>query len=282
MHSQNSFTLTVELTRRSIRINNPVLSILLITLLFLAVSFRSSAQSAPAKVEVPDWALPGSSTHTQVPPPAGFHRAPRTNNTPIGIFTGQSDVGAALVPGSSSYNASSKQYTIVSAGYNVWYQRDEFRYLWVKMSGDVSLAADIDFPNTAGYGDRKGFVIIRQSLDDDSKEAVVALHGGGLLHMAWRAEKGNLMTEIRINNRKGLPDLVTGHVGRIGIQKHGDSFALFVSADGEPMRQAGEAIQLHLDQPFYVGIGFCSHLPAQTDTAVFSKVFLENKAGVMH
>ena len=52
------------------------------------------------------------------------------------------------------------------------------------MSGDVSLAADVNFPDTAGYGDRKAVVIIRQSLDDDSKEAMVALHGAGLMHLA--------------------------------------------------------------------------------------------------
>ena len=111
--------------------------VVLLSILILCVSsFKAYAQSAPAKVEVPDWALPGSATHTQVPPPAGFHRVTRTNNTRIGIFEGQSDVGAALVPGSSSYNVATKQYTIVSAGYNVWYQRDEFRYLWIKSTGD--------------------------------------------------------------------------------------------------------------------------------------------------
>jgi hypothetical protein len=281
MYSQKPMVRKIELTGRYIVLSNKVFTFLLHTLVWCAVSFRVAAQSAPAKVEVPDWALPGSSTHTQVPPPAGFHRATKTENKRIGIFTGQSDVGSALVAGSSSYNASTKQYTIVSAGYNVWYQRDEFRYLWVKMSGDVSLAADIDFPDTAGYDDRKAFVIIRQSLDDDSKEAVVAVHGGGLLHLAWRPGKEMLMKEIRVNNREGLPDLVTGHVGRIGIQKRGNSFMLFVSTNGGPIHQVGNAVQLQLDQPFYVGIGFCSHLPAQTDTAVFSNVFLKNEAGVM-
>lgn len=251
-------------------------AILLFALILCATSFKSAAQSAPSKVEVPDWALPGSATHTQVPPPADFHRATRTSNTPLGIFEEQSDVGAALVPGSSSYNSATKQYTIVSAGYNVWYQRDEFRYLWIKKSGDVFLAADIYFPDTAGYDDRKAFVIIRQSLSDDSKEAVVALHGSGLLHLAWRPGKGKLMKEMRANNREGLPDLVTGYAKRIGIKKSGDSFALFVSMNGEPMHQVGDPIQLHLDKPFYAGIGFCSHLPAKTDTAIFSNVVFKN------
>jgi hypothetical protein len=51
---------------------------------------------------VPDWALPGSATHEQLPPPADFHRASRVLPAPIGIFDGQADVGGALVPGSTS------------------------------------------------------------------------------------------------------------------------------------------------------------------------------------
>jgi hypothetical protein len=258
-----------------------VLVVLFLALVFCVGSYRAPAQTAPANVQVPDWALPGSATHKQVPPPAGFHRATRTDNASIGIFDGQSDVGAALVPGISSYNNATKQYTIVSAGYNVWYQRDEFRYVWKKMSGDISLAADFSFPDTAGYDDRKAFVIIRQSLNDDSKEAIVAIHGGGLMHLAWRPEEGQMMKEIRVNDRNGLPDLVVGHVSRIGIQKHGDSFSLFASVDGGPMHQVGESIQLHFDQPFFVGLGFCSHLPAKTDTAIFSHVVLENATGMV-
>jgi hypothetical protein len=260
---------------------NQELAFFLVAILSLFVSSGVSGQSAPANVIVPDWAQPGSATHTQVPPPADFHRVSRTENVQIGIFQGQTDVGAALVPGFSSFNKETDQYTIVSAGYNVWYQRDEFRFLWKKMSGDISLAADINFPDTAGYDDRKGFMIIRQSLDDDSKEVVVALHGGGLLHLAWRPEKGQMMKEIRVNNRKGQPDLVTGKAKRIGLEKKGDSYSLYVSVNGEAIHQAGESIQLPFHEPFYVGIGFCSHLPAKTDTAVFSKLYLENKAGLM-
>src|SRR5580704_4173597 len=109
---------------------------------------------APTPV-VPDWAQPGSATHKQVAPPSDFHRAARTEEKPIGIFKGQSDVGGAVMEGASSYDAATKRYTITSAGYNIWYTRDEFRFLWKKMSGDASLAADISYPDPKGYGDRK-------------------------------------------------------------------------------------------------------------------------------
>ncbi len=235
---------------------------------------------------VPAWAQPGSSNHVQVAPPADFHRPSRNFDTPIGIFDGQSDIGGALLPGSASYDAGTRQYTINSAGYNVWYMRDEFRFLWKKMSGDVSLAADITFPDPNGYGDRKAVLIIRQDLDDDSKEVFVALHGAGMIQLAQRPEKNVRIKdmEYRIGSRGGLPggkspdDLVTANAQRIGIEKRGDSFALFVSMEGEPMHQFGAPIILHIDGPFYVGIGFCSHLPDKSDTAVFSNVVVENAA----
>jgi hypothetical protein len=236
---------------------------------------------------VPAWAQPGSATHVQVAPPPDFHRPGRNFDTPIGIFDGQSDIGSAVVPGSAGYDAKTKQYTINSAGYNVWYMRDEFRFLWKKMSGDVSLAADITFPDPNGYGDRKAVLIIRQDLDDDSKEALVALHGAGMIQLGQRPEKNVRIKDVeyRIGSRGGLPggkspdDLVTAHAKRIGIEKRGDSFALYVSLAGEPMHQFGSPIHLHLDGPFYVGIGFCSHLPDKSDTAMFSNVVLKNSAG---
>jgi hypothetical protein len=243
-----------------------------------------SAQTTPP--EAPAWAQPGSATHVQVAPPADFHRPSRNFDLPLGIFEGQSDIGGALVPGSASYDAATGQYTIQSAGYNIWYTRDEFRYLWKRMSGDVSLAADISYPDSKGYGDRKAVLMIRQNLNDDSKAAMVALHGAGMVHLAWRPERDVRVSdmEFRIGGRGrpggATPDsLVTIVPKRIGIEKRGDEFSLWVSLDGEPMHQFGPPIKLHFDAPFYVGIGFTSHLPTTLDTAVLSNVVLENTAG---
>ncbi len=244
-----------------------------------AATYSLPAQTTADAPQVPDWALPASPTHKQVPPPAGFHRATRTVTTPIGIFEGQSDIGGALVPGSSSYDAATGQYTINSAGYNIWYQRDEFRYLWKKGSGDYSIAADVTFPNAEGFGDRKVVIVFRQSLDDDAKSIMVGQHGAGMIHLAYRSDSDVMMKDLEYR----FTGLLTGvHAKRIGIEKHGDSFAIFISLQGEPMHQFGPPVTLHLDKPFYVGIGFCSHLPATVDTAVISNLVFENSAGKVH
>ena len=250
----------------------PRLSALLVSILCLAPQLLL-AQAPP----VPDWALPGSARHKQVPPPAGFHRPTVNFNTPLGLFEAQADIGGPLLPGSAGYDAATGRYTIDSASYNIWYFRDEFRYLWKKMTGDVSLAVDVTFPNPGGYDDRKAVLVIRQDLDDDAKEVMTALHGAGLIHLALRPEKGaNIKEACRLKGERS-------HAGdvpvRLGIEKHGDTFALFVSLKGEPMHPVGVTADLHLEGPFYVGVGFCSHVPDKSDTTVLANVVLENSAG---
>jgi hypothetical protein len=272
---------------------------LLATAILAALVTTAMAQPAPAPLlpgmtptngppgtpVAPAWAYPESPGYRQVAPPPDFHRPPLVINQPIGVFEGRADVGGTLVPGSATF--ADGKYTINSAGYNVWYNRDEFHFLWKRMSGDVSLAADIAYPNPAGFFDRKAVLMIRQSLDDDSKMMVVALHGAGMIHIAWRPEKGARVQdmEYRIGSRGGLPggaspdSLVTLIAKRLGIQKQGDNFTLWTSERGEPMHQVSGLMPLRLDGPFYVGIGFTSHLPTVSDTAVLSNVVLENAAG---
>jgi hypothetical protein len=252
-----------------------------LTTALIAITLHAQAPATPpaSSPAVPEWAQPGSATHKQVAPPLDFHRPPTTINTPIGIFDGQSDVGSAVAPGSAIYDSANKSYIINSAGYNIWYNRDEFRFLWKKLSGDASLATDVSFPVPKGFGDRKAVLVIRQSLDDDSKEILAGLHGTGMLQFAQRTGKGQSISDMEYSfKNKGVAIAPK----RLGIEKHGDAISLFVSIDGEPLHQFGPPVTLPFDGPFYVGIGFCSHLPDKVDSAAFSNVVLENAAGKIH
>lgn len=233
---------------------------------------RYEFQTDPSIPLVPDWALAGSAIHQQVPPPPRFSRSSVVVEHPLGVFEGQADMGGPLLPGRASYDAPIDTYTITSASSNIWYTRDEFRYLWRRMEGDVTLAADVHFPQGKGYFDRKAVLVIRQDLDDNSKQVMSALHGGGLVHLAYRAEKGADMAEaVRVDGE-------TSRL-RLGLQKTGDRFTLWVGYAGEPMRQLGEPFELAFDGPFYVGLGFCSHQPLTYDSAAFANVVLANETG---
>ena len=238
---------------------------------------------APPGVDVPDWALPGSATHKQVPPPMDFHRPSVAAGGAIGQFDGQTDVGGPLAPGSASYDGGT--YTINSAGYNIWYQRDEFHYLWKKMSGDVSLAGTVLWPNIDDFHDRKVALVIRDSLDDDSRQIMAAQHGNGMVHIAWRAEKTGPMTDIEYRSmrqpRAGTAEQgpQTFHPTRFGIEKKGDAFQLHISWQGEKLHPEGAPVTFKTSGPFYVGVGFTSHLPANVLTAKVRDVVVENAVG---
>jgi hypothetical protein len=254
---------------------------------WIAALLLCAAPAAAQAPVIPDWALPDSPTHRQVAPPLDFHRDAVTLNRPIGIFENQSDVGGPLVPGSASYDAAARSYTITSAGYNIWYTRDEFRFLWKKMTGDVSLSASIDWPKEDGFGDRKAVLIIRQGLNDDAPEVLAAEHGAAMVQFARREQRNTRIKdmEYQVGSRGGLPGgsspdaLVKLQPARIGLEKTGDSFQFWVSWQGEPIQKLGAPITLHLDGPFYAGIGFASHLPATTATVKVRDVVLENRAG---
>ena len=66
---------------------------------------------------------------------------------------------------------------------------------------------------------------------------------------------------------------------RIGLEKRGDAYQLYVSVAGEPMHAFGPPVKVNIEAPFYAGIGFCAHLPDTVDTAMLSRVLLANKAG---
>src|SRR5271170_4246769 len=206
----------------------------------------------------------------------------KTHGTPVGIFDGQSDIGGAPVPGSATYDSAAQEYSINSAGSNAAYTRDDFHYLWKKMSGDVSLTADIALPDPTGNNERKAMLVIRQSLDDDSKEAVVAVYGSGVFKLGQRPGKGVALREMQYRvwskaSAGGAPgSMAIAMPKRVSLQKHGDVFVLYVSIDGEPMHPFGTSLSLHIDEPFYVGIAFTSDLPDKSDTAAFSNVAVED------
>ena len=125
---------------------------------------------------------------------------------PLGLFEDHTDVGSVLHPGSVAYDASKQDYTVTGSGSNMWFAEDAFQFVWKKVSGDVTLTANISFANSGGNPHKKAVLIVRQSLDPDSTYADVALHGNGLTSLQYRDEKGTNTREIQssVSGRRRL------------------------------------------------------------------------------
>lgn len=184
----------------------------------------------------------------------------------VGIFEGASDVGGPRLAGSAHFDEGKGGYVVRGGGHNMWFTNDAFHFVWKKVSGDVSLAADIEIPDSAGDPHRKGVLMVRQNLDKDSAYADAALHGDGLTSLQYREAKGAMTREIQAN--------VTGPK-RLRIEKRGKYVSMSIAKAGEELRPAGGAFRLELAEPFYVGIGVCAHNDERLEEARFSDVELK-------
>ena len=186
----------------------------------------------------------------------------------VGIFENHNDVGTVLHPGAVEFDAAKQAYTISGSGENMWLAADAFQFVWQKMSGDVTLTADISFLTKTGNAHKKAALILRQSLDADSVYADVALHASGLTSLQFRDEKGAITREVQSN--LSAPK-------RLRIAKRGD-YVYMSLGDDSGLQPAGGWLRIPLQGSFYVGLGVCSHDKDVVETAAFSNVELNQPA----
>jgi WD40 repeat protein len=195
--------------------------------------------------------------------PGAVQAAPASGS--LGLFDGQSDVGAPKHAGSTLFDSAQRTYTLTGGGANMWFAKDSFHFVWKKLSGDVLLAADIAFSGKGVDPHRKACLLIRQGLEENAAYADAALHGDGLTSLQYRESKGAPTREIQAN-QKG------SH--RLRLEKRGKYVSISLAPAGEPLRPAGGSFRLDLQEPFYVGLGVCAHNDDLLETAVFTNVEL--------
>ncbi len=194
-----------------------------------------------------------------------------SHNSSLGMFEAHSDIGDVQKPGYVKYNASQKSYLIAGGGENMWFDRDAFHFLFKQASGDISIAADIRWIGTDGNPHRKACLLIRQSLEPDSPYADAVIHGDGLTSLQYRQLPGGLTREIQSNVTAPL---------RIQIEKESDYVFMSVSRENETLHSAGGSFKIKFSEPFYIGLGVCSHDNSVLEKAVFSNV--EIKTGKLN
>jgi TolB protein len=187
----------------------------------------------------------------------------------VGMFESHGDVGAVLHAGSVEYDAGKARYTIAGSGENMWFASDAFQFVWKKAAGDFTLTADISFLGKGVNEHRKAVLMVRQSLDADSAYADVALHGNGLTSLQYRDMKGAATHEIQAN---------VSAPKRLRIVKRGAYFSMWLSNGKDQFQLASGSTRIELREPFYVGIGVCSHDKDVVEKAEFSNVDLKTAA----
>jgi len=111
------------------------------------------------------------------------------------IFKNSADIGRPKLQGSTVFDKELNTYTLKGAGYNIWFNRDEFQYAYTKLKGDFVLTACFAFEGEGKELHRKIGWMVRESLADSSVHISAVAHGDGLTVMQWRVKPGMNMRD---------------------------------------------------------------------------------------
>jgi len=151
----------------------------------------------------------------------------QTAPSPVGIFEDHADIGAVLHPGSAVYDSAKKTYTLSGSGTDIWGTSDEFHFAWKKVSGDITITADMSILTPTGDPHRKAVLMIRRTLDKDSDYVDAAIHGDGLTAIQSRDQKGSTTREVIS---------VATSPSRVSLVKRGNYTYMMIAGPGEPLR----------------------------------------------
>ncbi|HME40366.1 MAG TPA: hypothetical protein VKG63_15525 [Steroidobacteraceae bacterium] len=186
----------------------------------------------------------------------------RAGPVSLGIFDAQSDVGAVRHAGTASYNPRTQEYSMSGSGANMWADRDEFHYLWKRMTGDFILTARMHLLGTAAEPHRKIGWTVRPSLDTGSPHVVAVAHGNGLTDLQYRPAAG-AQTMEQTSPIQGADVLQ--------LERRGSAYTLSAARFGEPFT-VEKSVDVALGDAVYVGLFVCAHDKDRTERAVFSDV----------
>lgn len=172
----------------------------------------------------------------------------------VGIFTFNQDIGNPAKKGSAEYDRKTQVYTVKGGGYDIWYNRDEFHYLWNKLNGDFVLTANFELAGEGGNSQLKTGWMIRKDTDPSSALISTALHRDGLTVLQWRSQKGANMLfpqdEMFFQKR---------NVQTMQLERKGNMIVMRAARYGEPLQIVGYRQMADMTGDILAGVFVCAH-----------------------
>jgi hypothetical protein len=180
----------------------------------------------------------------------------------LGAFDGHSDVGSPKIAGTAEYDPATQAYTLTAGGVNMWAERDEFHFVWKRMTGDFILQARVEFVGKGTDPHRKAGWIVRPNQDADAPYIDGVVHGDGLTSLQYRRTKAAVTSQLEL--------MVKGS-DVIQLERKGQTYTFSAAKYGDPFT-AASILDVPLGDDVLVGLALCSHNPDVTERAVFRDV----------
>jgi hypothetical protein len=178
-----------------------------------------------------------------------------------GTFTSQ-DVGTPSVAGSYTFDGST--YTIHADGNDIWGNADNFHYAYRQISGDTQMTVRVVSVDPV-HGWAKAGIMIRDTLDTGSPNAMVAITGGS-------GDGGTFQWRTDADGSSGSSRTLTGisPPSCVKLVREGDTFTGYVFLDGK-WQQEGTSTTVAMIDPVYIGLAVTSHTDGTLTTAAFDR-----------
>ncbi|HEY1252200.1 MAG TPA: right-handed parallel beta-helix repeat-containing protein [Thermoanaerobaculia bacterium] len=217
---------------------------------------------APTATRTP---TPGGPTPTHTPTPGGPTATPTRTPTPGGGGAlpapwQQQDIGSPGLSGSATYSGGA--FTINASGSDIETNSDKFHYVYESLSGDGTIIArvsSIEYTNAWA----KGGVMIRESLNTDSRQAMMVLTPGNGVAFQRRLSTGGMTV-----NTSGVWASAPYWVKLV---RSGSTFTGYASSDGSSWTQVGSD-SISMATSVFVGLALTAHDNSQLCTAVIDNV----------
>ncbi len=194
---------------------------------------------------------------TLLPPPR-----PLRAQAALGIFEGHTDVGRVSRPGTVTFDPALQTYAVSGSGANMWAERDDFHFVWKKLSGNFILSMRAAFVGKGVDAHRKIGWTIRPSLDANAPHVTAALHGDGLMSLQSRRTAGAITEQVR--SADSLSDVIQ-------LERRDGVYIMSVSHFGDTLATQ-QFTGMVLPDTVYAGVYVCAHNDTVTERAVFSNV----------
>ncbi len=177
-----------------------------------------------------------------------------------------------------SADESGGMWIIRADGADIWGSADEFHYAYVPLSGDGEIVAHVISNGEGSNGWAKGGVMIRETLDQGSKHAIMAMTGGegGGIAFQGRPETDGSSWGLQGDITASLPQWVK-------LTREGNTITGYYSADGvewtlmtdtSPDGDMTDPIDIEMAEDVYIGLFVTSHAAGEIRTYMFDNVEL--------
>ncbi len=179
------------------------------------------------------------------------------------------DIGNPKLKGEFKFDEEIQKFIVSGAGYNIWFERDEFYFVSQKVEGDFIMTCNLKFIGEGVDPHRKIGLMIRNSYAEDAVYMDGAIHGDGLTSLQYRVNKGAETLEKSLE-KKEIPEIVQ-------LERKGSEFVFRISKNGQPLHEVAK-VTLKMNQNVFAGMFVGSHNVDVLETGEFWNVRIERPA----